>query len=84
MELDTHFTVQDRRTLTQVETKLDRAIDDIKNLTNNFASKTEFLDLQKEVDEMRRNINKGVWIVLTVVIIAVLSLVIINHNALHL
>lgn len=58
MEQDAHFTIQDRKTLTQVETKLDRAIDDIKNLTNNFAQKSEVSAMKEDYEARLRTLEK--------------------------
>lgn len=42
--METHFTEKDRATLTTVEVKLDRAIQDIASLTNSFATKEDVKD----------------------------------------
>ncbi len=53
---DTHFTAQDRHTLTELtkiaavlESKLDRAISDISSMTNNFATKAENADHEQRI-----------------------------------
>ncbi len=58
MESEAHFTQADRQTLTKVETKLDRAIEDIKGLTNNFATKEELSVLKDELAELKPKVDK--------------------------
>lgn len=69
---EAHFTQADRRTLTQVETKLDRAIDDIKSLSTNFASKNDLDDLEKRVISLEDN-NK--WVVRAIIGIVISALI---------
>jgi|SRR6185295_20295316 len=49
MEETANFTTEDRKTLTKVETKLDRAIEDISKLSSNFATKEELSTLDKRL-----------------------------------
>lgn len=75
---ETHFTTQDRVTLIEVKTKLDRAIQDISNLGTNYAEKSDHLSLAKRVSSLESNITWVVRTIIGVIILALLSLVIIN------
>ena len=59
----THFTAQDRRLLTVLETKLDRALIDISNLGSNYAEKIVVAALADRVAKLEDN-NK--WIARTI------------------
>lgn len=80
MNEDAHFTGADRKTLTQVETKLDRALEDIKNLANNFAGKAEYLLLVKRVESLEDNNKWIVRLIIGTIILAVLGLVIVAKS----
>lgn len=84
---EAHFTNEDRQTLVMLsqssavlESKLDRVIKDVSDLTNNFAEKTELADVERRVDNIESNLSKAVWIVLSIVILAILSLVVISYK----
>lgn len=77
---EAHFSIEDRKTLTSVEVKLDRAITDIANLANNFASKTDFADLKQRTDKLEDNNRWIVRLIMGVIITAVLSLVVVNYK----
>lgn len=73
-----HFTQRDRVTLIQVETKLDRVIEDVKALTNSFAGKDDLIALEARVSKIESGNTWLIRLILGVVILGVLSLVIIS------
>ncbi len=82
---EAHFTQKDRETLGKLsessavlESKLDRAIDDIKGLSNNFASKTSVDNIEKRVKSIEDNNKWVVRVVLGIVISAILGLVVVT------
>lgn len=64
-----HFNQKDRDTLEnlrvtsiKLETKLDRALEDIKGMTNNFASQAELLTVKKDLSDHELRIRRlEVW-----------------------
>jgi hypothetical protein len=79
MQDEAHFTQADRKTLNQLEIKMDRALMDIANLTNNFASKGDLSDLETRLKNVEDNQK---WVVRTIigfVILALMGLIIVNQ-----
>jgi len=87
MNEETHFTNKDRDTLASlfqssviVETKLDRVIKDVADLNNNTVRREEHNDLERRVSGVEGNLSKATWIVLSVVMVAVLSFVVVSYK----
>ncbi len=83
MELEAHFTHEDRKTLQKLsehsavlESMLDRAISDIKDLGNNFASQSDMVDIQKRMDKQEDSVKWIVRLVIGTVILGILYLLI--------
>lgn len=75
MDEQAHFTTQDRKTLAdlsitqgQLITKMDRAIQDIQNLANNFVNMTEHAALIKRVEQLESNNRQIVFTILGIIL----------------
>lgn len=77
-ESTAHFTQEDRAKLISVEVKLDRAINDIAIMGNNYATKIELKDIEKRTEKLEDDRKWLVRLILGVVILAILSLVVIS------
>lgn len=75
---ETHFTEKDRATLTTLEVKLDRAIQDIAALSANFALKSELADALKKIEKLESNQTWVTRTIIGIIIVALLGLVIIS------
>ena len=45
-----------------------------KEFNNRYATKEDLKEVKDEIGDIRKNLNRGVWIVLTAVVVGVLSL----------
>lgn len=73
---ENHFTEKDRATLTTLEVKLDRAIQDIAALTNTYATKADLFNLEKEIRDLEDNQKWVVRSIIGVVITIIVGLVV--------
>ena len=71
---DAHFTQKDRDLMIEMNTTLKRAVSDIQNLSNNFASRDEVIDHEKRVrslENFRDTLNGKIGIISFVISSAV-------------
>jgi outer membrane murein-binding lipoprotein Lpp len=75
---NSHFTNSDRVLITKLDVKVERLINDVAELRNNFATKEELSTISQEVDAIK---NTNTWIVRLIIgaiILAVLGLVLVR------
>lgn len=75
-----NFSSKDRELLTRMDTKLERVIADVANLTNNFATKEELGVVKTEVDKISDTNKWLVRLILGSVILAGLGLILVKTS----
>lgn len=85
---DAHFTQGDRDLMVEMNTTLKRAVSDIQNLSNNFASKTDIVDHEKRMRILESSMDTlhGKMIMIGVVIssgVGIITLIIGYYLKIH-